>query len=116
MNVQVVKSGPGVPGPGPGWEYAICVLLPELWIFYLTRLKVSIRHSVADPDPLVFVGSGSICESRSRSFGSFVGAGTPPPPILIGAGSRRQNLSRTLMLEPDSFSRAGSESFFLTFQ
>jgi len=38
--VQVLKSGPGVPGPGPGWEYTICVLVPELWIFYLTRLKV----------------------------------------------------------------------------
>jgi hypothetical protein len=24
----------------PGWEYASCVLLPEVWIFYLTRLKV----------------------------------------------------------------------------
>jgi hypothetical protein len=58
LNVQVVKSGPGVPGPGPGWEYAICVLLPELWIFYLTRLKVSIRHSVADP--------GSFCLCRIR--------------------------------------------------
>ena len=34
------------PGPSPSWEYTICVLLPELWVFYLTRLKVSIAICV----------------------------------------------------------------------
>ena len=44
-SIKIYKSGPAIPCPAPGLEYICCVLIPELWLFYLTRLKVGSARS-----------------------------------------------------------------------